>query len=231
MKYLSLLLILSSALWLTACENSKYTRGQDTVTTTPLGDDVTPFSPGDPNNPTYLSNHCSDITGQEYEFYGYMKNVLNKGSYQSLIESQTNCSSYNGRVKYYFGQSNFTYYQYEKHLGTANCNWWSQQPMGITVKFFRSHPTTASIAIDATGNGWAAQGGQGFPVKRMVFDGQQGGQIDCSAEDLTIYSRTAYGDLVIQVEKEYGNKNAHSMRANVYFNGAKLGTQQLRRLQ
>ena len=55
------------------------------------------------------------------------------------------------------------------------------------------------------------------------------GQIDCSQEDLTIHSYTNNGWFSILVPKDRGNKNAQSMRAEVFFNGSSLGKYQLRR--
>ncbi len=221
MKHFIPLLLISLSMFVTACNNSSYSSGKDVTTLPTTPDNVQPFSPPtDPQDPNYVSNHCTDIVGQEHMFYGYMKNVKNKNSYKDLIESQTDCKSYNGWIEYTNG--NATYYQYERYDGTANCSWWNQKPMGITVDFFKGYANTATIAIDATGDGWAYSG-QGFPVRRMVL----GGHIDCSKEDLTIYSQTQRGWLTITVQKEYGNKHAPSMRANINFNGADLGTQQL----
>lgn len=220
MKHLIPLLLITGSFLITGCENSSFTSGKNVTTILEPTDPVTGFNPQNPNDPNYVSNHCSDVVNQKHQFYGYMKNVLNRGRFQQLIESQTNCKSYNGWITYTNGNS--TFYQYEKHEGTANCNWWSQKPMGITIGFFKGYSNTATIAIDATGDGWAYSG-QGFPVKRMIL----GGQIDCSQPDLTISSRTSHGWLQITVEKEYGNKNAPSMRASINFNGVDLGKQQL----
>lgn len=232
MKHLSPLLLIAFnitlcfafSFTLTGCGDSSYSKKGSTVTTVNPADPVTPYSPDDPRHPNYVSNHCSDIDGQENLFYGYMKNVLNKGSYQDLIESQTDCKSYNGWVTYRNGNS--VYQQYEQYSGVATCAWWNKQPMGISIGFFKGYKNTATIAIDATGDGWAYSG-QGFPVRRMVFNGQ----IDCSQKDLTIHSQTSKGWLSLIVEKEYGNKNTPTLRVNVMFNGVSLGKQQLRRLQ
>ncbi len=224
MKHFIPLLLVSISILVTACDKSSYSSRKDVTTLPPSADNVKPWNPNGQNNeqnPNYVSYHCSDITRQEHMFYGYMKSVLNRGSYRDLIESQTNCRSYNGWVTYTNG--NATYHQYEKSYEAANCAWWSQKPMGITISFFKGYANTATIAIDATGDGWAYAGGQGFPVRRMIFNGY----IDCSQKDLTIDSYTPQGWLTITVKKEYGNKHAPSMRANVNFNGVDLGRQQL----
>lgn len=223
MKYLAPLLLIALSFAVTGCSNSSYTSGQDEVSTLSPSDPVTPYSDDDSTDPNYVSNHCSDISGQENLYYGYMKNVLNTDKYQDLIESQTDCKSYNGWVTYQNGNS--VYHQYESYSGSSTCAWWTKQPMGISVAFFKGYANTATIAIDATGDG-ASRTGQSFPVRRMVFSGQ----IDCSQENLTIHSYTSKGWLSIVVEKAYGNKSAPAMRANIYFNGSSLGKQQLRRL-
>lgn len=211
---------------LSGCNNSSYTSGQDEVSTLSPSDPLTPYSEPTTNDPNYVSNHCSDISGTEHMFYGYMKNMTNKDKYESFLESQTSCKSYNGWIKHENG--NNVFYQYQQYDGTKNCDWWSQQPAGITVDFFKGYRNTATIAIDATGNGWASSGpanSQGFPVNRLVLNGQ----IDCTQKDLTIHSLTNNGWFSILVLKENGSKHAQSMRAEVFFNGSSLGKYQLRR--
>ncbi len=226
MKYFIPLLLISLSLFITACDNSSYSSGKDITTRPHSSDNVKPWRSGNLNNqgnPQYISNHCSNISNQKHTFYGYMKNVINRGSYKDLIESQTDCRSYSGWVRYANANATYEQYQYERYDGTANCTWWSQQPMGITVSFFKGYNKTATIAIDATANGWAYAGGQGFPVRRMIFNGR----IDCTQKDLTIDSYTPQGWLTITVEKEHGNKHTPSMRANISFNDVDLGKQQL----
>jgi len=222
---LTTLLIFGSIL-LSGCSNSSYTSGQDQLEALQPTDPLTPYNQLGANDPNYVSNHCAELSGQEHQFYGYMKNKINEPAFESLLESQMNCKSYNGWVKYENG--NNVYYQYQKYDGTKNCDWWSKQPAGITVGFFRGYRNTATIAIDATGDGWASSGpgnSQGFPVNRIILNGQ----IDCTQPDLTIYSATSNGWFSVRVLKENGNKNAQSMRAEVFFNGSSLGKYSLRR--
>ncbi len=226
MKKTLTLLFVTAGFMMTACNNSTYSSGKNEVTTLPPDNLLTPYSEPNTVDPNYSTEHCGDITGSEHMFYGFMKNKTNEQSFAQFLNSQINCSSYNGWMRYENG--NHVFYQYQNVAGTRSCDFWSKQPAGITVDFFKGYTNTATIAIDATGNGWAASGpenSQGYPVNRMVLNAQ----IDCSKDDLTIHSLTRNGWLSILVPKENGNKNSQTMRAEVFFNGSSLGKYQLRR--
>lgn len=228
MKNLSLYIILTWTIVLLAgCPDSgsKYSSAnKKEITTVPPADIVTKYENPDNNQVVYNSQHCSSLNSNANYFYSFMKNVYDKSTYSQLLEHMGGCTTFNGWIKTVNG--NNVFYQYQQNSGTTNCSWWSQQPMGIWLGFFQGYPQSVSIAIDATGNGWASGGGQGFPVRRFELNGT----IDCSKEDLTIWAQTPYGTwLNIVVPKEYGNKNALDMRATIYFNGKQIGKTFLRR--
>lgn len=217
-----ILIALTLTLGLAACpEKSTYSSGKDKVTTVPVKDPVKPFTKPDNKNPSYETQHCKDIQNQENLFYGYMKNITSSSAFSDLLESQGGCSTYNGWMKSVNG--NQVFYSYQAYYGTSNCTWWSQHGMQIWVAFHKGYSKSASIAIDATGDGWTWGNSQGFPVRRMYFNAA----IDCNQENLTLWTQTNRGWLQIVVPKEYGNKEAPSMRASVYFNGNLLGKQLL----
>jgi len=207
------------ALSLLSCGESKFSEGQDFETTPVTIDPVESYSPDETGDTaTYATQHCADIASQTHQFYSYMKSVNNRTEYAKLLESQGVCKTFNGWTQTTSGSSQW--WQYEQNLGTSSCDYWNQTPMGITLAFFQGYPQTVTIAIDATGDGWAMNGGQGFPVRQV----QIGGQIDCTQENLAINAYTANGWLQIVAPKEYGNKYSTDMRATIYFNGENLGT-------
>jgi len=222
-KFIQTTLVMTLAFLMFGCGNSKFSDGQDVTTLPSPSDPVDPFNENEDTDINYSTQHCGDIAGDQHQFYSYMKSVNDRSQYAQLLESQGVCKTANGWTKATSGSS--TWWQYEQNLGTSSCDYWNKTPMGITLAFFKGYPQTVTIAIDATGDGWAMAGGQGFPVRQI----QIGGQIDCTKEDLSINAYTGNGWLQIVAPKEYGNKYSADLRATIYFNGAKLGTTFLRR--
>lgn len=200
------LLVLTSFFALLGCGGSKFSEGQDPVTTTRPSDPVQSFVEPTTDNRNVITQHCSDISTQQTQFYSFVKSVNNKDQYAQLLNSQGLCQFTNGRLR------------------EEDCNFWTRT-MGVTLAFFQGFPQTATIAIDATGDGFPQNGGQGFPVRQA----QIGGQIDCSQQDLTINAATANGWLQIVADRNFGNKITTDIRARIYFNSQLLGTAFLRR--
>jgi len=222
-KTIQTILMTTVAVFLFGCGDSKFSADKDITTLPAPSDPVNPYSPTPTGQDPFQVNHCQDISGQQHQFYSYMKSVNNRTEYSQLLESQGICKTFNGWTQTTTGSSQW--WQYEQNLGTSSCEYWNKTPMGITLAFFQGYPQTVTIAIDATGDGWAMAGGQGFPVRQI----QIGGQIDCTQENLAINAYTQNGWLQIVAPKEYGNKHSADMRATIYFNGKKLGTTFLRR--
>ena len=222
-KSIQTILAMTLAVFLFGCGDSKFSEGQDITTLPSPSDPVDPYSQPNTGEINYSTQHCGDITGTQHQFYSYMKSVSNTDEYAQLLDSQGVCKTFNGWTQTTSGSS--SWWQYEQNLGTSSCDYWNKTPMGITLAFFKGYPQTVTIAIDATGDGWAMAGGQGFPVRQV----QIGGQIDCSQENLSINAYTNNGWLQIVAPKEYGNKYSADLRATIYFNGKKLGTTFLRR--
>lgn len=224
-KTIQTILMMTATVFLFGCGGSKFTEGKDLTTPAPApSDPVESYTePAQAGTINYATQHCGDIVGQQHQFYSYIKSVNNRDEYSKLLEAQGLCKSFNGWTHTTSGSS--SWWQYEQNLGTSSCDYWNKTPMGITLAFFQGYPQTVTIAIDATGDGWAMAGGQGFPVRQI----QIGGQIDCTKEDLSINAYTKNGWLQIVAPKAYGNKYSADLRATVYFNGKKLGTTFLRR--
>lgn len=204
-NFVKTILLISTAFMLFGCGSSNFGSGKDVTTLPRPTDPVTPFAPD--TDPVFTTQHCGDINANQHQFYSFMKNVRSEEALAELAESQGICHR-------------------SARAQTDNCNFWNQQPLGITFAFFRGFPQTASIALDFTGNGFPNNGGPGFEVRQA---NQIGGQIDCSQPDLTINSFTSHGWLQIIADREFGNKNAADIRAQIIFNGQNLGTTFFRR--
>lgn len=205
-NFLKITLLIGSATLLFGCGGSKFGSDKDVTTAPQVPDAVTPFSPT--TEPTFTTQHCGDISGQQHQFYGVIKNPRNREQFAAFLETQGICRR-------------------GINSETENCNFWNQQTIGVTIAFFRGFPQQASIQIDATGNGFPNNGAlPGFSVRSA----QLGGQINCAEEDLSINAWTPNNGLLqIVAPNRFGNKNAPDMRMSLYFNGAILGTQFLRR--
>lgn len=199
------------ALSLSGCGGSTYTSGQDQGLNLNINDPVTPFDDGGtPLDDSFQSDHCRDINVGERVFYADLKGVSDREAYSRLLVSKGICTT-NGNGFQQYG----SYYQYEVNGGTRQCSWWNRHGMKVYINFVRNYPRAAVITIDATGDGWPTNGGQGFPTARMQFTNAV---IDCNDENLTLYAQTSAGYLKIQAPKDSGNKYSGHFRGSVYFN-------------
>lgn len=182
---------------------SKFSSNSGKSVTTAPKSPVTPKANGQ-TNPTYLGEHCKDISAAEHLFHSTTKIYIQaKQAYGLLLQAGGVCS-------YSYNDSN-------------KCDFWNQQGMGLWLSFHKGYPAQASIAIDATGNGWfnGDRNATPYPVRRMILNN---GVIDCSKTDLTINFQTQLGYVQLVAPKEYGNKHTTDLRASLFLSGQKIGT-------
>lgn len=106
------------------------------------------------------------------------------------------------------------------YYGVSNCSDWDDF-FKVWISFPRDDSRRADIAVDATMSGYPdGWEGQGYDVQRIKMDRAQ---IDCSEKETIFIDYEPVPSLIFTIKIYEGNKNAHILRAEIYYKGASLG--------